>query len=158
MSIEITLVTDLALRQLVGPGAAATLAEAGLPRPDDLCALAREDGFVACLGQEQYLIAGLDRPSLPAGTLPWCFMRSDSVFRLSAERSLDLLAQLCGHDLRRLPEAGWLMTRVAGIDVWLYAGTRSHDSVLIGCEASYERYLHDALDATVPTTAPAQHA
>ena len=157
MSFEITTVTDLALRQLVGPGAGAALAEAGLPRPDDLCAATHDHGFVACLGHEHYLVAGRDIPLPVASAPPWCFTRSDAVFRISAEHSHMLLAQYCGHDLRRLPETGWLMTRVADIDVWLRAGAHARNGVLVGCDASYERYLHDALHGAVPT-ADAQNA
>lgn len=161
MSIEITPVTELALRQLVGPGAGAALANADLPRPADLCALGHDDGFVACLGPEAYLLAGRGEHDMPADAPPWCFSRSDCVLRLTGDAVFDLLTEFCAADVTPLADGGWLLTRLAGIDVWIYRapndGPSGETGLLIGCDASYERYLHDALRAAVPTAAT-QHA
>lgn len=152
----------LVLTQVVGPEAAQALTKVGLPCPDgEQQAIAHDTGFVACIGQTQYLVATASAPAFETPAPPWCFSRSDGVLRLSGEALFDVLAQFCAADLTGIADGGWLMTRMAGINVWLWRApaddTDQPASLLIGCDASYERYLYAALDDAVQTFT-AQHA
>lgn len=152
----VTEVTELGLHQLLGPGAATALAEAGLPCPEaEQSAAGYEAGFIARLGNEHFLVADETGWAPPEAGPPWPFPRADLVLRLTGAWA-ETLRELCPHDPGRLPPEGWLMAAVARVNVWLYRPAGS-DALLIGCDPSYGRYLQTTLEAAAEPRAPTRH-
>ncbi|SEO71710.1 hypothetical protein [Aquisalimonas asiatica] len=149
---HLTLDTDLrfAVCELVGSGAADALRDAGLPVPEtEQTALPYGAGLVAFTGRNDYLVVTTDPWTPPDGTPPWCLTRSDRVLRLAGGDWDQAMRQLCPHDLRQLPEGGWLAAAVAGITAWLYRHPDHPDGILLGCDPSYGAYLDAMLTAVV---------
>lgn len=140
---------EFAVCELVGSGAADALREAGLPVPDrEQTALPCGPGLVAFTGRNDYLVVTVD-PWTPPAAPPWCLTRSDCVMRLTGDDWAQAMHQLCPHDLRQLPEGGWLAAAVAGITAWLYRHPDRPDGILLGCDPSYGAYLNAMLTAVV---------
>ncbi len=140
----------LSICEVIGSGAAAVLQEAGLPVPESAqTALPHGAGLVACTGRDDYLVVS-EAEELPAtAPPPWLLARSDQVLRLRGEGWEEAMTQLCPHDLRRLPEGGWLAASVAGVSAWLYRHPGVPDGILLGFDPSYGTYLRAMLEAVV---------
>lgn len=146
MSTVVTEETMLSIHQILGAGATQALEQEGLPVPEnELEAKAFEAGFLARTGKSEYLVASRTRRTLPASIPPWQFARSDRIFRLQGKGWCDVMAELCPLDLRRMEAEDWLMTTMAGVDVWLFASPDSEGGVLIGCDPSLGEYLKTTL-------------
>ncbi|MFV8835327.1 hypothetical protein [Aquisalimonas sp.] len=149
---DLTLEADVrfAVCELVGSGAPDVLRDAGLPVPEtEQTALPCGAGLVAFTGRNDYLVVTADPWTPPAATPPWCLTRSDRVLCLSGGGWAHAMRQLCPHDLRQLPEGGWLAAAVAGVTAWLYRHPDRPDGILLGCDPSYGAYLDAMLTAVV---------
>lgn len=141
--VSVSRCRDPSLQHLLGPAAAAALADAGLAVPSRLFqAAAHASGFVAKTGHDEYLVAGA--PLTPPADA-WLFARGDCVFKVRGAGRLALFSQICHLDPAELVAGAWLATSAAGITAWCLQPSAATDHFLIGCDPSYGIYLEDTL-------------
>lgn len=146
-ALQLSVRNDLKGLLLTGPESAAALDRAGLPLPEGVLKAAESKGaLVARTGSDEYLAfltTGMELPHCA-----WCFERPDQVLSLQGEGWIELMAQLCQYDFRKMQPGGWLMASVASVNCWLY---RSLDGarLLVGCDVGFGDYLKEIFGALV---------
>lgn len=146
-SLNLSVRDDLVGYLLTGPESAAALTAAGLPQPEaQLSALEADGTLVARTGSDEYMAY------LPGGqkapVCDWSFPRADRIFALRGEGWVDLMAQVCQFDFRKMQPGDWLMASVAGVNCWLYRQL-DVDALLIGFDAGYEHYMSETFSTLV---------
>lgn len=156
MTLDVSSPRTFGIHHVVGNGAEACVRDAGYPVPEAaLTAHPHDNGFIARIARDEFLVAD-ERPwQPPQSTPPWCFRRSDHVIRLTGDEWPTVLAALCPHNLRNIGRDTWLMATVAGVDVWLYSPDGATGGVLIGCEPSFGHYLRSTLQEVAGETVTA---
>ena len=151
-------IADVSLRPrfgLKGPGAAAWLAEAGVPLPSapNQFVFLPQGGFVLRLGMTEYLIespdaawvADLSQRPRTAGV--YLVLRQDAALMLSGEQLSSLWVQVCNVDLRRLHEGlTVVLTSMAGVGVTVLAVDRPQGPLFhVWCDGTFGPYLSETL-------------
>ena len=144
---------------LKGPGAAAWLAERGIPvpgQPNRWCA-SGEDGLVARLARTEFLLEGagssplvpLARAGLRAGIEGvYPVLRQDCALLLAGERVPELLAQTCNVDLSGQDEAQAVvtLTQMVGVSVTILRQRLAGRAVWrVWCDYANGPYLWETL-------------
>jgi sarcosine oxidase subunit gamma len=141
-----------------GPGAAAWLAERGIPLPPGANAwVTAGDGLVARLGETEFLLedgytpgaaAALASEPLHGAAGVYPVLRQDASLVVGGADAVAAVAEICSFNFGRsdLPEGLLAMTRVAGISALVIplfiAGGRAFR---VWCDASYGPYLLECL-------------
>lgn len=132
---------------LTGPESADALSAAGLPLPEaQLSAEEAGEALVARTGSDEYLAFLPKGQNAPA--CAWCFPRADRILAVQGEGWIELMAQLCQFDFRKMQPGDWLMASVAGVNCWLYR-EQSGNALLIGFDAGFDHYLSDVFNTLV---------
>lgn len=146
-TLNLSVRDDLNGYLLTGPESAAALAAAGLPMPEAQLSAQEADGaLVARTGKDEYMAFLPGAKGAPA--CAWCFPRADRILAVQGEGWVELMAQLCQYDFRKMQPGDWLMSAVAGVNCWLYR-EHSDGALLIGFDAGFDHYLSDLFSSLV---------
>ncbi|KUJ72495.1 hypothetical protein [Thiomicrospira sp. WB1] len=103
-----------------------------------------DESLVARLGRDEFLAWGPQAEPLISNDSIRAFQRGDAVFELSGDWRA-LLAEICIHDFRQTRPGDFLMTTAAGVNVWLLIPD-AQAPLWLGCDPTYEVYLHSVLE------------
>ena len=108
---------ELTLWQVLGPAVPGLLKDSGISIPEVMTAITTDNGFVARLGQDEFLIQA-SQPPLAEQPLCWTYTRGDRVVALQGDAWRSVMAQICHMDFSTFHVGEWLMVAAAGINVW----------------------------------------
>ena len=134
-----------------GPGAAAWLADLGVPVPATSNSwLPLPGGLVARLGLTEFLVEGPEAAKLAAPPVHGVYpvLRQDTALMLRGERLDELLLETCSVDFRALDVSARpvVLTSMAGVGVAAIPGDDAGvPCIRLWCDGTYGEWLLDTL-------------
>lgn len=136
---------ELTLWHLLGPAMPEAMRAAGFSLPGAMTASTTDSGFIAQLGEDEFLLQA-HRPPLTDQALGWVYARGDRVVALQGNGWRQVMAQVCPMDFSGTCEGDWVMAAAAGINVWCLG---LPNGLLMGCDPSLGGYFYTMLSGIV---------